>query len=186
MTLLSELIEIPHEVHKSDFVISLKSAIEQPERTIADYVVTPQLAECFDTALSLITSSVADAKSKSTYLHASFGAGKSAFMAVLHLLLAASRQPVPSPSSHRSSPSTTTVWPGGGFCSCHTRPSVPTRSSRWCSATTSSTYVLHPEAPLPAVYLSDDAQRMPAEAGRAGRRGVLPHPQRRRRQRRLG
>ena len=87
MTLLSELIDIPQEVHKSDFVISLKSAIEQPERTLADYVVTPQLAECFDLALSLITSSVADRTSKSSYLHASFGAGKSAFMAVLHLLL---------------------------------------------------------------------------------------------------
>ena len=50
MTLLSELIEIPEAVHKSDFVISLKSAIEDPTRTINDYVVTPQLAECFDAA----------------------------------------------------------------------------------------------------------------------------------------
>lgn len=87
MTLLSELIEIPEAVHKSDFVISLKSAIEDPTRTINDYVVTPQLAECFDAALSLITSAVAAGKSKATYLHASFGAGKSAFMAVTHLLL---------------------------------------------------------------------------------------------------
>lgn len=87
MTLLSELIEIPTEVHKSDFVISLKSAIEDPTRTIADYVVTPQLAECFDSALSLITSAVVDRRSKASYLHASFGSGKSAFMAVTHLLL---------------------------------------------------------------------------------------------------
>lgn len=87
MTLLSELIDIPTEVHKSDFVISLKSAIEDPGRTIADYVVTPQLVECFDDALSLITSAVADHRSKASYLHASFGSGKSAFMAVTHLLL---------------------------------------------------------------------------------------------------
>ena len=87
MTLISELIEIPEQVHKSDFVISLKSAIEQPARTIDDYVVTDQLAESFDRALSLITSAVADGRSKSSYLHASFGAGKSAFMAVTHLLL---------------------------------------------------------------------------------------------------
>jgi hypothetical protein len=87
MTLLSELIEIPEQVHKSDFVISLATAIDEPERTVADYVVTPQLAACFDRALSLVATSVADGRSKSTYLHASFGAGKTAMMAVLHLLL---------------------------------------------------------------------------------------------------
>jgi hypothetical protein len=87
MTLLSDLIEIPEQVHKSDFVISLATAIGDPARTVADYVVTPQLAECFDTALSLVTSSIADHRSKATYLHASFGAGKTAMMSVLHLLL---------------------------------------------------------------------------------------------------
>ena len=86
MTLISELIDIPEQVHKSDFVISLKSAIQDPARTIADYVVTEQLATSFDRALSLITSAVTDQTSKSSYLHASFGAGKSAFMADTHLL----------------------------------------------------------------------------------------------------
>lgn len=88
MTLLRELIEIPDQVYKSDFVISLKSAIEQPDRTIEQYVVTDQLAACFRRALGLITSAVKDKKSKAAYLHASFGAGKSAFMAVTDLLLA--------------------------------------------------------------------------------------------------
>ena len=87
MTLLSELIDIPEQVHKSDFVISLATAIHEPERTVGDYVVTPQLATCFDRALSLVATSLADGRSKSTYLHASFGAGKTAMMSVLHLLL---------------------------------------------------------------------------------------------------
>lgn len=87
MTLLADLIEIPEHVHKSDFVISLATAIGDPQRTLADYVVTPQLAECFDRALSLVASSVVDHRSKATYLHASFGAGKTAMMSVLHLLL---------------------------------------------------------------------------------------------------
>jgi hypothetical protein len=87
MTLLSELIEIPEQVHKSDFVISLATAIDEPERTVADYVVTPQLAGCFDRAISLVATSLTDSRSKSTYLHASFGAGKTAMMSVLHLLL---------------------------------------------------------------------------------------------------
>jgi hypothetical protein len=74
MTLLSELIGIPEQVHKSDFVISLASAIEEPERTVRDYVVTDQLALCFDRALSLVATSLADWRSKAAYLHASFGA----------------------------------------------------------------------------------------------------------------
>lgn len=87
MTLLSELIEIPEQVHKSDFVISLATAIEEPERTVQDYVVTDQLAVCFDRALSLVATSLADRRSKAAYLHASFGAGKTAMMAMLDLLL---------------------------------------------------------------------------------------------------
>jgi hypothetical protein len=48
MTLLSELLEIPGQVHKSDLVTSLATAIEEPERTVLDYVVTDRLALCFD------------------------------------------------------------------------------------------------------------------------------------------
>jgi len=87
VALLRELIEIPEAVHKSDFVISLETAIDTPDKTLADYVVTEQLAHCFDRALSLVTSAVTDGRSKATYLHASFGAGKTAMMSVLHLLL---------------------------------------------------------------------------------------------------
>ncbi len=87
MTLLSDLIEIPEQVHKSDFVISLATAIGDPAETVRDYVVTNQLVQCFDRALSLVATAISDNRSKSTYLHASFGAGKTAMMAVLHLLL---------------------------------------------------------------------------------------------------
>ncbi len=87
MTLLSELIDIPERVHKSDFVISLATAIGEPEKTLRDYVVTDQLAGCFDRSLSLVATALVDNRSKATYLHASFGAGKTAMMAVLHLLL---------------------------------------------------------------------------------------------------
>jgi len=86
-TLLSDLISIPEQVHKSDFVISLETGVTDPERTLDQYVVTPQLVECFDRALSLITSATTEGRSKGAYLHGSFGSGKSHFMAVLHLLL---------------------------------------------------------------------------------------------------
>src|SRR6266540_4270507 len=87
MTLLADLIEIPEQVHKSDFVISLATAIGEPADTVRDYVATDQLARCFDRALSLVATAVADNRSKATYLHASFGAGKTALMSMLHLLL---------------------------------------------------------------------------------------------------
>ena len=86
-TLLADLISIPEQVHKADFVISLESGVTDPQRTLDEYVVTPQLVDCFDRSLSLITSATDDGRSKGAYLHGSFGAGKSHFMAVLHLLL---------------------------------------------------------------------------------------------------
>ena len=57
------------------------------ERTLADYVVTPQLADAFDNALGFIKAALDTRGSKAAYLHGSFGSGKSHFMAVLHLLL---------------------------------------------------------------------------------------------------
>ena len=86
-TLLRELIDIPESVHKSDFVISLQGGIGDADHIVGDYVVTDQLRQCFDSALSLITSAVEERRSKGAYLHGSFGSGKSHFMAVLHLLL---------------------------------------------------------------------------------------------------
>ena len=86
-TLLRDLVDIPTSVQKSDFVISLAQGITDAERTVRTYVVTEQLVTAFDQALSLVTSAIADGKSKGAYLHGSFGSGKSHFMAVLHLLL---------------------------------------------------------------------------------------------------
>jgi hypothetical protein len=87
MPLLSELIEIPTEVHRGDFVMNLAAAAGDPDTTLRDYVVTEQLADAFDNALGFVASAVRENASKGAYLDGSFGAGKSHFMAVLHLLL---------------------------------------------------------------------------------------------------
>lgn len=87
MTLLRELIDIPESVPASRFVVSLTQGVLDPDVTLGEYVVTPQLAECFDKALSLIQNSLANRASSGTYLHGSFGSGKSHFMAVLSLIL---------------------------------------------------------------------------------------------------
>lgn len=57
------------------------------ERTLHDYVVTPELATRFDEALSIVKSALASGSSKGAYLDGSFGSGKSHFMAVLAGLL---------------------------------------------------------------------------------------------------
>lgn len=87
MTTLQDVIGIPTAVQKSDFVMALKDGVAAAQATLNTYVVTPQLAGCLDDSLALIGSAVGEGSSKGTYLHGSFGSGKSHFMAVLHLLL---------------------------------------------------------------------------------------------------
>lgn len=87
MTKIADIIHIPERVHQGDFVLKLTAGVANPEATLRSYVVTPQLVECFDRALSLIRSAVETGTSKGSYLHGSFGSGKSHFMAVLSLLL---------------------------------------------------------------------------------------------------
>jgi hypothetical protein len=88
MTLLKDLIHIPDQVHKGDFVLKLAEGVQHPTETLRDYVITDQIRTAFDHALGLIKSAVEGNESKAAFLHGSFGSGKSHFLAVLHLLLA--------------------------------------------------------------------------------------------------
>ena len=56
-------------------------------RTLDEYVVTPALAEAFDTALGLVAEAMTSGVSRGAFLTGSFGSGKSHFMAVLYALL---------------------------------------------------------------------------------------------------
>src|SRR6266542_495018 len=87
MTLIKDLIDLPDKVHRGDFVLTLSDGVIRPQETVANYVVTQQLANGFDVALSLVRSALEGKVSKATYLHGSFGSGKSHFMAILHLIL---------------------------------------------------------------------------------------------------
>ena len=87
MTLLKELIDIPEHIDKGQFVLRLTEGVTDPKATVATYVPTPQLVRAFDDALSFVRGSLQGATSKATYLHGSFGSGKSHFMAILHLIL---------------------------------------------------------------------------------------------------
>jgi hypothetical protein len=84
---LRDLFDLPEHVNPGDFVLKLSEVVDRPDQALKDYVVTDQLAKCFDDALALVQSGLASNESKATYLHGSFGAGKSHFMAILYLLL---------------------------------------------------------------------------------------------------
>src|SRR5437867_5094250 len=84
---LRDLFDLPERVNPGDFVLKLAEVVDHPDQALKDYVVTDQLARCFDDALGLVQSALSSRESKATYLHGSFGAGKSHFMAVLYLLL---------------------------------------------------------------------------------------------------
>jgi hypothetical protein len=87
MTFIKDIFDLPDQVRQGDFVLRLSEGVTRPKETVENYVVTPQLARCFDEALSLIRAAVEGHSSKATYLHGSFGSGKSHFMAILYLLL---------------------------------------------------------------------------------------------------
>ena len=87
MPLLRDLIQLPEHVTKGDFVMRLSEGVSRGQDTVADYVVTEQLALCFDAALTMVKTALQMRTSRGSYLHGSFGSGKSHFMAFLHLLL---------------------------------------------------------------------------------------------------
>jgi len=167
---IAELIEIPEHVHKGDFVLRLTEGVQRGAETLASYVVTPQLASCFDQALAFIQSAVQGASSKASYLHGSFGSGKSHFMAVLHLLL--QRDP-----GARSIPELQAVvrkhdtWLEGRKFLLVPYHMIGARSMEAAILGGYAEHVsrLHPEAPLPGVYLAErifeDAKGLRATMG---------------------
>jgi len=52
MTWVRELIHIPERVHRGEFVLKLTEGVSHAEQTLQDYVVTPQLVQCFDNSLA--------------------------------------------------------------------------------------------------------------------------------------
>ena len=85
---LRDVIDIPETVHAADFVLRLADGVnEGAERTLDDYVVTPSITRSFGEALGLVESALDRHASRGAFIHGSFGAGKSHFMAVLDLML---------------------------------------------------------------------------------------------------
>ncbi|MFY9343401.1 MAG: phage resistance protein [Planctomycetota bacterium] len=155
MTLLKDLIQIPEQVHKGDFVLKLAEGVQHPAETLGDYVITEQIRTAFDQALTLIKSALAGNQSKAAFLHGSFGSGKSHFLAVLHLLLAHNPEA-------RSNPDLAPVVKKHGWLDGKKFLLVPFHmigrgSLEQAVFDQYQSYVrrLHPEATVPAVFLGE-------------------------------
>jgi hypothetical protein len=84
---LRELLDIPREAAKTSFVVKLTDAVEHADVLMGQYAVTPSIVNALDHALDLVRVAVRDRISRATYVHGSFGSGKSHFMAAVSLLL---------------------------------------------------------------------------------------------------
>lgn len=171
-TLIKDLIEIPERIHYGDFVLKLTDGVTEAKaaETLQNYVVTPQLAGCFDNALAFIRSAIDGRSSKAAYLHGSFGSGKSHFMAVLYLLLQGS-------STARSLSELASVvaehdrWIQGKKFLLVPFHMIAARSTESAIFGQYVEYVrrLHPDAPVPGVYLAeplfDNAHRLREQMG---------------------
>ncbi|GAA4919013.1 hypothetical protein LX16_4421 [Stackebrandtia albiflava] len=85
---LDDIFDIPESVQAGDWVMVLgRDTMDDVDKLLAEYVVTDQLAECFDEALTLVRTAVTTGVSQAAYLEGSFGAGKSHFLGVLKAIL---------------------------------------------------------------------------------------------------
>lgn len=175
MTYIRELLDLPTQVNKGDFVLNLAAGVSDANAaaTLRNYVVTPQLTACFDQALGFIKSAVDSNSSKACYLHGSFGSGKSHFMATLHLLL-------------RNNPEARAINELAGVIAKHNDWThgkkfllvpfhmIGSRSMEQGILGQYANYVrlMHPEAPIPGVYLAEslfeDAKSLRQDMGDEG------------------
>lgn len=86
-TPIRDLFQIPKEIRPMDFTVVVADGVAKPADIIQKYRVTDSLARAYKQALELIGACLRDGRSEAVYLHGSFGAGKSHFMALLSLLL---------------------------------------------------------------------------------------------------
>ncbi|MGX4691656.1 hypothetical protein [Streptomyces sp. JNUCC 63] len=85
---LKDVLDIKEDAHAGDFKVELSQGFGGASAgSVADYVVTEQLAKEFDKALRLVRGAVRKNSSYAAYLHGSFGSGKSHFLTVLHAVL---------------------------------------------------------------------------------------------------
>ncbi|UJL30972.1 phage resistance protein [Mycolicibacterium vanbaalenii] len=156
--LLRDVIDIPERVGSDDYVLRLTDSTDDDAHiaaTLDAYVLTESLRENFDAALDLVADAVKQNTSRAAYLTGSFGSGKSHFMAVLYALLG--NHPAVRTPKFRA---LTGHYDGELAGKKLLRLTYHLLGATSLEQAVLRGYVdqitrLHPEAPLPAVHLSD-------------------------------
>ena len=173
--LLRDVLDIPVAAGDEDYVLRLTDGIDASRiaATIDEYVVTPELVQAFDAALGLVAEAMTTGVSRGAFLSGSFGSGKSHFMAVLYALLrhnaTARAKPELQPvvDKHDAVLRDKNVMP----LAFHLLAAESMEEALF-SGYVRQVRVLHPGAPLPALYMADallaDADRMRARVGDDG------------------
>ena len=173
-TLLCDVIDIPERVGADDYVLRLTDSTNDDQHLAAaldQYVVTGSLRENFLAAIDLVADALSKDTSRAAYLTGSFGSGKSHFMAVLYALLG--NHPAVRTSKFQD---LTGRYDGELSGKKILRLTYHLLGARSLEQAVLGGYVeqirrLHPDAPLPAVHVSDamlsDAESLRKQIGDA-------------------
>lgn len=171
-TLVRDVIDIPEQVGSDDYVLRLTDSTDGDQHvaaTVDQYVLTDSLQDNFIQAIDLVADALGRNTSRAAYLTGSFGSGKSHFMAVLYALLG-NHQAVRVPEFQEL----TGHYDGALGGKKLLRLTYHLLGATSLEQAVLRGYVhqitrLHPEAPLPAVHVSDkllaDAENLRAKMG---------------------
>ncbi len=171
-TLLREVIDIPERVGADDYVLRLTDSTNDDQHiraTLDEYVITDSLRDNFFSAINLVSDALTKDTSRAAYLTGSFGSGKSHFMAVLYALLG--NHPAVRTAKFQE---LTGRYDGELSGTNILRLTYHLLGAKSLEQAVLRGYVeqisrLHPDAPLPAVHVSDtllvDAENLRTRMG---------------------
>ncbi|MGW8570651.1 hypothetical protein [Streptomyces niveus] len=168
---LRDVLDIKEDAHAGDFKVALTEGFGDAQAgSVADYVVTEQLAKEFDKALRLVRGAVRKNTSYAAYLHGSFGAGKSHFLSVLHAVLNGDAAARAKPRLREVVGEHNDWLPGKKFLMVpYHLVGAANLDSALLGGYVRAVRAKHPDAPTPPVYKSDgllaDARSMRESLG---------------------
>lgn len=170
--LLRDVIDIPERIGADDYVLRLTDSTDDDAHiraTVEAYVLTESLKDNFASAISLISDAIRRKTSRGAYLAGSFGSGKSHFMAVLYALLG--NHPALRTERFRDLTARYDADIAGKNILSLTYHFLGTKSMEEAIFRGYIDQIrrLHPEAPLPALHVSDtllaDAEHLREKMG---------------------
>lgn len=177
---LKDVLDIKEDAHAGDFKVALTEGFGDAQAgSVADYVVTEQLAKEFDKALRLVRGAVRKNTSYAAYLHGSFGAGKSHFLTVLHAVLNGDPAARAKPRLREVVGEHNDWLPGKKFLMVpYHLVGAANLDSALLGGYVKTVRAEHPDAPPPPVYKSDgllaDARSMRESLGDEAFARLLP------------